>query len=207
MKTDESLWQEYRKQKPGTLAYDRAIEAIWDRYRSLIRKKARAYFLVGGDPEDLVQEGVIGLYKAITSYDPSKGAFSSFASLCIERQIRTAVKMSIREKHQPLNQAVSYLQVITDEEGGETQLIEMIPDKKVLSPEQTVVGEAGKLDLWETLKKKLSPLEYKVMELYLSGLGYLEIAKKLDITPQSADNALQRVRHKTSLLLNESESQ
>ena len=178
MKTDEALWRRIHEEKPGSSAYNKALEELWDRYRNLIRKKSRAYFLVGGDPEDLIQEGMIGLYKAIMDYDSSKGAFSGFASLCIERQIRTAVKMSVREKHQPLNQAVSYLQIITDEEGGETPMIEMIPDQNALSPEQLVVGEALRMNHLEALKKRLSPMESRFFDYYLSGKGYRESRKK-----------------------------
>ena len=206
MKTDEALWRKIHEEKPGSAAYNQALEELWDRYRNLIRKKARTYFLVGGDSEDLIQEGMIGLYKAIMDYDATKGFFGSFASMCIERQIRTAVKMSIREKHQPLNQALSYLQIITDEEGGETQLIEMIPDQRVLSPEQTVVGEAERINLLETLKKKLSPMESRFLDLYLSGKGYQEIAKEMDISVKSADNALQRIRRKASVLISNGNS-
>ena len=195
------LWRKIHEEKPGSAAYNRALEELWDRYRGLIRKKTRAYFLVGGDPEDLIQEGMIGLYKAIMDYDPSKGVFGSFASLCIERQIRTAVKMSVREKHQPLNQAVSYFQIVTDEEGGETQMIEMIPDQKALSPEQMVVAESERIDLLKELKDRLSPMESRFFELYLAGKGYQEIAKEMNISAKSADNALQRIRRKTALLV------
>lgn len=195
------LWRKIHEEKPGSAAYNRALEELWDRYRGLIRKKTRAYFLVGGDPEDLIQEGMIGLYKAIMDYDPSKGVFGSFASLCIERQIRTAVKMSVREKHQPLNQAVSYFQIVTDEEGGETQMIEMIPDQKALSPEQMVVAESERIDLLKELKDRLSPMESRFFELYLAGKGYQEIATEMNISAKSADNALQRIRRKTALLV------
>lgn len=205
MKSDELLSKIIHESSPASPEHRKALEELIDRYRNLVRKRARAYFLIGGDPEDLIQEGMIGLYKGIMDFDESKGAFGSFISLCVERQILSAVKMASREKHQPLNQAVSYLQTQTDEDGNETQLLESIADPSMLSPEQTIVGQAGGMDIMDALKKRLSAMEFKVLELYLSGMGYQQIAVKLNITPKAADNALQRIRRKTIRLLEEME--
>lgn len=205
MRSDEYLQELIRQSHPDQEVYRQALEELIERYKNLVRKKARAYFLIGGDPEDLIQEGMIGLYKGILDYNESKGSFSSFLSLCIERQILTAVRSAAREKHMPLNQAVSYLQTQVDEDGNETQLLEMIADPGSLSPEQEIVGQEGRQDLLLQLQKALSPMEYRVLSLYLSGLSYRQIAKSLEISPKSADNALQRIRQKTTRIIREME--
>lgn len=203
--SDEELIEAIRHNEAHSSTYTQALSVLMERYKDPVRLHARAYFLVGGDPEDLVQEGMIGLYKAIIGFHPEKGSFSSFASLCIERQIQSAVRMSRRDKQTILNQAKSYYEVITDEEGGESQLLETIPDPLSLSPEQMVVGQFQSRAIQEKVHQELSPLEKKVLDLYLKGISYREIASSLDISPKSADNALQRIRRKITLILEQEE--
>ncbi|MBO6159597.1 MAG: sigma-70 family RNA polymerase sigma factor [Firmicutes bacterium] len=199
--SDEELIGYIRQEEADSASYTKALSLLMDRYKDRVRLHARAYYLVGGDPEDLVQEGMIGLYKAIIGFQPGKGSFSSFASLCIERQIQSAVRMSRRDKQSFLNQAKSYFELITDEEGGQSQLLETIPDPDTLSPEQMVVSQFQSRAILERTRQELSPLEKKVLDLYLKGISYREIASTLEIPPKSADNAIQRIRRKITKVL------
>lgn len=172
-------------------------EALIIRYKPMVRQKARGYFLPGADLEDLLQEGMIGLYKAIRDYRQDLGvSFEYFAELCIVRQIQSAVKSSLREHHRALNDALSYDQTVSLEDGDVMDRAELIEDQANPNPEDILMQkEEGDL-LFASLEKELSPMEKKVLEAYRKDLDYQEAAKTLGISPKAADNALQRVRRK-----------
>ncbi len=167
------------------------------RYRALIRCKARLYYFAGADRDDVIQEGLIGLFKAIRDYDPAREAgFHSFAELCITRQIITAVKAATRRKHAPLNGYVSLSGPVCPDEEGERLLSDIIAAREVCDPAQIVLGA------WETdfirdgVVESLSGFELDVLRLYTSGKSYIEIAEKLGRHTKAVDNALQRVKRK-----------
>jgi len=167
------------------------------RYRGMIRCKARSYYLVGADRDDIIQEGMIGLYKAIRDYDASRlASFHSFAELCVTRQIITAVKSATRRKHSPLNGYVSLSRSTSMEENGERLLSDILAAKGVCDPAEIVVAA------WETnfirmgVTDALSPFEAKVLSLYSNGRSYQEIADSLGRHTKAVDNALQRVKRK-----------
>ncbi|HET6351390.1 MAG TPA: RNA polymerase sporulation sigma factor SigH [Coriobacteriia bacterium] len=167
------------------------------RYRSLIRCKARSYYLVGADRDDIIQEGMIGLYKAIRDYDPTRQAsFHSFAELCVTRQIITAVKSSTRRKHAPLNGYVSLSRSATTDEDGERLLSDILAAREVCDPAEIVIG-AWETDFIRTnVVDALSPFETGVLRLYTAGRSYQEIADRLGRHTKAVDNALQRVKRK-----------
>ncbi len=167
------------------------------KYRGLIRYKARTYYLVGADRDDIIQEGMIGLYKAMRDYDPMRQAsFHSFADLCVTRQIITAVKSATRRKHSPLNGYVSLSRSTSMEEDGERLLSDILAAKGVCDPAEIVVAA------WETdfirsgVTEALSSFEAKVLALYTNGRSYQEIADELGRHTKAVDNALQRVKRK-----------
>lgn len=163
------------------------MDLLLNRYKSLVRAQSRMRFLIGGDEEDLIQEGMIGLYKAVRDYDESRGAsFKTFATLCISRQMAKAVETSGREKNRPLNSSVA----LTDEE-WESQMKD-----EINSPEAIVLNQESENELLTKIKKSLSPMEQRVLDLYLTGADYREIAEKIHKTPKSIDNTLQRIRRK-----------
>ncbi len=167
---------------------------ILEKYKPLVRKKANAMYLIGGETDDLIQEGMIGLFKAIRDYEPTHDAsFFRFAELCINRQIYSAVQMSNRKKHLPLN---SYVSISTGdrEEGG--ALEEILADYHAESPEQIIIGEESQQALYKELKDILSPMEQEVFAHYIEGLNYTQIAEKMGKSPKSIDNALSRIRQK-----------
>ncbi len=188
-----------------------ATEFIMDKYKDLVRNKARSMFLIGGDSEDLIQEGMIGLFKAIRDYNPDKdAAFSTFAVLCVSRQMYTAVQSYARRKHTPLNTAISLDREITgDGNGGnpagreEQTLISMIQDAQVLDPESELIDRENVRHLLDSVDRILSPLEKQVFELTIAGIGYNEIAQILGKESRSVDNAQQRMRRKLRDLLKE----
>ncbi len=167
------------------------------KYRGLIRCKARSYYLVGADRDDIIQEGMIGLYKAIRDYDPTRQAsFHSFAELCVTRQIITAVKSATRRKHSPLNGYVSLSRSTSMEEDGERLLSDILAAKEVCDPAEIVVS-AWETDFIRTgVAEALSPFEAQVLTLYSNGRSYQEIADALDRHTKAVDNALQRVKRK-----------
>ena len=178
-----------------------ADEVLYDRYKNLVRMKAHPYFLVGADREDLIQEGMIGFYKATRDYDASHGAsFHSFAELCITRQIITAIKSATRKKHMPLNTYVSIYKKI-DEHEDERSIFEKMPQMQTESPEDEFISKESLSTLWERLNDELSPLERTVLNLFLEGKSYTEIAGVLSRTPKSIDNALQRIKKKVEKLI------
>jgi RNA polymerase sporulation-specific sigma factor len=167
------------------------------RYRGLIRSKARSYFLVGADRDDVIQEGMVGLFKAIRDYDPTRQAsFHSFAELCVTRQIITAVKSATRRKHSPLNGYVSLSRSTSLEEDGERLLSDILAAKEICDPAEIVISA------WETrfirtgMADALSPFESQVLKLYTNGSSYQDIADSLGRHTKAVDNALQRVKRK-----------
>ena len=180
----------------------RALEYLLDKYKNFVRAKARYYFLAGADKEDLIQEGMIGLYKAIRDFQEDKQAsFRAFAELCITRQVITAVKSATRQKHKPLNGYVSLNRPIFDEESDRT-LIDFIKSSKVLNPEEIVISKEDVEAIEKNLISTLSSLEKQVLNLYLSGKSYQAIAPVLNRPVKSIDNALQRVKAKLEKHLN-----
>lgn len=173
-----------------------AMDQIIARYRGFVRLKASAYFLAGGDSEDLIQEGLIGLFKAVRDYRPEREAsFRSFAELCVTRQIITAIKTAARNKHTPLNTYVSFSNTRAGSE-QETTLADVLPDDPVTDPVNQAISTEELQSLVECLGKVLSPLESQVLAMYLEGRSYEEVAERLDCNPKSVDNALQRVKRK-----------
>lgn len=178
---------------------DGAVDFLMEKYKDLVRKKVRSLFLMGGDKDDLIQEGMIGLYKAVRSYDDGKDtSFYTFADLCISRQIYSAIKASNRKKNIPLNYYVS-IYAPADGEGREEDrelLLDVKLNRTVANPEEILIDRESANDIEMKLTQKLSMLEKQVLQLYLSGMEYTEIASVLDRTPKSIDNALQRIRTK-----------
>ncbi|MGI6663255.1 MAG: RNA polymerase sporulation sigma factor SigH [Bacillota bacterium] len=173
-----------------------AQEYLINKFRSFVRAKARSYFLIGADREDIIQEGMIGLYKAIRDFRSDKlASFKAFAELCITRQIITAIKTATRQKHIPLNSYVSLNRPIYDEDSDRT-LLDIMPGTQVLDPEELVINteEIGSMET--KITEILSDLEWQVLNSYLDGKSYLEIAQDLDRHVKSIDNALQRVKRK-----------
>ena len=163
---------------------------LMEKYKGLVRKKARAMFLIGGDTDDLIQEGMIGLFKAVRDYRPGhEASFQSFANMCIDRQMYSAIKSSNRQKHQPLNTYIS-LSSSETEENLRGSCVEHG------NPESILIDRENVKALEKEMEKKLSALENKVLELYLDGNGYREIAEILGKSPKSIDNALHRIRRK-----------
>lgn len=180
-----------------------ACSELCRRYRGMIRCKARSYYLVGADRDDIIQEGLIGLYKAIRDYDPSRQAsFHSFAELCVTRQIITAVKSATRHKHSPLNGYVSLSRSTSMEEDGERLLADILAAKGVCDPAEIVVA-AWETDFIRTgVADALSPFEAHVLDLYSNGRSYQEIADALGRHTKAVDNALQRVKRKMEAQIN-----
>ncbi|NQD65874.1 RNA polymerase sporulation sigma factor SigH [Bacillus haikouensis] len=173
-----------------------ALDFLIKKYRNFVRAKARSYFLIGADKEDIVQEGMIGLYKAIRDYKEDKlTSFKAFAELCITRQIITAIKTATRQKHIPLNSYVSLDKPIYDDESDRT-LLDVISGTKVMDPEELIINREEFDNMEDKMAQLLSDLERKVLALYLDGQSYQEISEELNRHVKSIDNALQRVKRK-----------
>ncbi|WP_279326707.1 RNA polymerase sporulation sigma factor SigH [Bacillus kexueae] len=173
-----------------------ALDFLITKYQNFVRAKARSYFLIGADREDIVQEGMIGLYKAIRDFKEDKlTSFKAFAELCITRQIITAIKTATRQKHIPLNSYVSLDKPIYDEESDRT-LMDVITGAKVMDPEELIINQEEFDDIEVKMGELLSDLERKVLVLYLDGRSYQEISEELNRHVKSIDNALQRVKRK-----------
>jgi RNA polymerase sporulation-specific sigma factor len=173
-----------------------ALDYLINKYRNFVRAKARSYFLIGADREDIIQEGMIGLYKAIRDFKEDKlSSFKAFAELCITRQIITAIKTATRQKHIPLNSYVSLDKPIYDEESDRT-LMDVITGAKILDPEELIINQEEFDDIEVKMAELLSDLERKVLVLYLDGQSYQEISEELNRHVKSIDNALQRVKRK-----------
>ncbi|MBX5475638.1 MAG: RNA polymerase sporulation sigma factor SigH [Clostridia bacterium] len=173
-----------------------ALEYLITKYKNFVRAKARSYFLIGADREDIIQEGMIGLYKAIRDFRSDKlSSFRAFAELCITRQIITAIKTATRQKHIPLNSYVSLNKPIYDEDSDRT-LLDVISGAKVSDPEDLVISREEFGDIEQKMGEILSDLEWRVLMAYLDGKSYQEIADSLERHVKSIDNALQRVKRK-----------
>ena len=161
---------------------------LMEKYKGLVRQKARAMFLIGGDTDDLIQEGMIGLFKAVRDFQPGREAtFATFARMCIDRQIYSAIQNSNRQKHLPLN---SYVSLNQEDESSP------IWELSVENTEEIIIDQETTRDLQQKISDYLSPMENKVLDLYLKGEGYVEIGRILGKSPKSIDNALQRIRAK-----------
>ena len=180
-----------------------AQEFLIDKYKNFVRAKARSYFLIGADKEDIIQEGMIGLYKAIRDFRADKlSSFRAFAELCITRQIITAIKTATRQKHIPLNSYVSLNKPIYEEESDRT-LLDVITEGRSADPEELLIGRESYVSIESRIDEALSPLERRVLAAYLDGKSYQEIAQMLGRHVKSIDNALQRVKHKLEKLMEE----
>lgn len=194
--TDEHLIEELREGDTNITDY------IMDKYKSLVRKKARALFLLGGENDDLIQEGMIGLFKAVRNFDPEQGAsFHSFAELCIVRQMYSAIEASKRKKHLPLNSYVSLYEETESEESGRPPLMDVLQSDIENDPEAIFFGKEYTNAFERELKKELSPLENKVLYLHLMGTNYRAIATIIGKSNKTVDNALQRIKTKAEKIL------
>ena len=186
--SDEQLIGQLRSGDSGVMDY------ILDKYKPLVRKKANAVFLIGGETDDLIQEGMIGLFKAVRDYDGGKEAsFFSFAELCITRQLYKAVEASNRKKHAPLNTYISFYSE-TGEEGH--SLAETLTTGGMGDPEQMIIDQENLKQFWDGLREHLSPMEQQVLDEYLQGNNYQQIAEHMNNPPKTIDNALQRIKTK-----------
>lgn len=173
-----------------------AEETILHRYKNYVKSKARTYYLIGAENDDVVQEGMIGLYKAIRDFNPDKNiTFKTFADVCITRQILTAIRTANRNKHNPLNASVSMNAPVFDEDSG-TTFMNVIHQGSASSPEDSYIVDETLKEIKSEISKKLSGFENQVLELYLDGLSYVEISEKMDKSLKSIDNALQRIKKK-----------
>ncbi len=193
----------------------RAVETLMSRYKGMVRTRARSMFILGGDSEDLIQEGMIGLFKALRDYDCGRDAsFATFAALCVSRQLYTAVQASGRKKHMPLNTAVSlnaHWQNGRETDGGSGSELEESVSEELgsqissgygINPEKVLIDRENLLQLQERIEEELSPFEKEVLDLHLTGINYIEIAHILNRDEKSTDNALQRIRTKVRSLVN-----
>ena len=186
---------------------NQALDYLINKYRPFVRAKTRTYFLIGADSEDIVQEGMIGLYKAIRDFRNDKlSSFRAFAELCVTRQIITAIKTATRQKHIPLNSYISINKPIYDEESDRT-LLDVLPGGQVSDPEELVISQEEYIDIEAKMEDILSDLEWKVLMSYLDGKSYQEIAVDLNRHVKSIDNALQRVKRKLEKYMEASEDE
>ena len=193
--TDEELIDSLREGEAPIMDY------ICNKYKNLVRREAKSMFILGADTEDLIQEGMIGLFKAVRDYDSGRDAsFFTFAQLCISRQMYTAVQASKRKKHLPLNTYVSYDMPAGGDEDSDMRLVDILQSQTELNPEKLLIDKEHNWDLKSRLKEVLSTFEQQVLTYYLEGMDYTAIAKKMQKPPKSVDNALQRIRSKAARL-------
>ncbi len=191
--SDETLIDIYRK------GDEAAIEVLFERYKDIVRKKAKAMYLAGGDSDDLIQEGMIGLYKAVRDYDDTKeAAFKTFASMCINRQLINAVAVSNRKKNIPLNTYVSFDMPAYPDEDNETRLVDILKPESEQNPEKLFIDMEYSDSFKKKLFDRLSSFEKQVLQLYMEDNDYRQIAMLLGKTPKSIDNAIQRIRAKAN---------
>ena len=191
--SDETLIDIYRK------GDEAAIEVLFERYKDIVRKKAKAMYLAGGDSDDLIQEGKIGLYKAVRDYDDTKeAAFKTFASMCINRQLNNAVAVSNRKKNIPLNTYVSFDMPAYPDEDNETRLVDILKPESEQNPEKLFIDREYSDSFKKKLFDRLSSFEKQVLQLYMEDNDYRQIAMLLGKTPKSIDNAIQRIRAKAN---------
>ena len=195
--TDEELIAEFRKGK------SEIAEFLLKKYKYLVRQEVEERYLIGGEKDDLIQEGMIGLHKAVEKYDEKQGAsFKTFAGICVCAQLDSAVKASLRQKHIPLNTYVSiYEDGVAEDEKEQTPLVETIRAQKDNNPEELFLDKEYLQNIGGKVEDRLSSLEKKVLYLHLLGTDYRTIAKLLDKSPKSIDNALQRIKQKMSMIL------
>lgn len=178
-----------------------ATDCLLEKYKPLVRKKARTLYLIGGENDDLIQEGMIALYKAIRTYDESyKNSFASYATLCIEHELYNVIKGANRQKNIPLNTYVSlYSPLNTSEDTNSREILaDTLQPAELTNPEDIIIDQENVTDIESTIKKRLSKLEQQVVTLYIDGNNYQQIATALGKTPKSIDNALQRIKKKLS---------
>lgn len=191
--SDETLIDIYRK------GDEAAIEVLFERYKDIVRKKAKAMYLAGGDSDDLIQEGMIGLYKAVRDYDDTKeAAFKTFASMCINRQLINAVTVSNRKKNMPLNTYVSFDMPAYPDEDNETRLVDILKPESEQNTEKLFIDREYSDSFKKKLFDRLSSFEKHVLQLYMEDNDYRQIAMLLGKTPKSIDNAIQRIRAKAN---------
>lgn len=189
--SDEVLIELYRKNQIE------AIDVLVKRYKGFVRKKIRSNFFVGADKEDLIQEGMIGLFKAINDYNPEmKASFRSFATLCITRQISTAFRTATRQKHMPLNTSISLNLPVIGQEDDMLTLMDVLKDDEHSNPEAMMINKESLERLKKDMKEALSAFEWQVLVLHARGRTYHEIAEMMNKAPKSIDNALQRIKKK-----------
>lgn len=193
-KTDEALIDMLRSGDAEIADY------LMEKYKPLVRKKTNAMYLIGGETEDLIQEGMIGLFKAMRDFDPQKEvSFFAFAELCINRQLYSALEASNRKKHIPLNTYISF----SNQEDADGMNLEQMLTDETASPEQMMIENESKEEFFQRLQERLSPMEKKVLYLYLEGHTYTQIAEIMEKAPKSIDNSLQRIRAKIISLKDE----
>lgn len=199
--SDEQIIQMIKDGNQGAMDY------LMDKYKDVVRKKAKALFLIGGEKEDLIQEGMIGLYKAIRDFQSDRdNSFYSFADLCISRQIYSAINASQRKKNLPLNTYISLYAPVSShsEENDENQtLVDTMLHVREQNPEFLLIDRENTSLIEDKLYEKLSPLEKQVLKLYMEDMKYVMIAKRLNKEPKSIDNALQRIKTKLAQVLKE----
>lgn len=170
-----------------------SIDFLMNKYKGMVKRKARTMFLVGGDTDDLIQEGMIGLYKAVRDYDEKRDTlFCTFANMCVDRQIYNVINASNRKKHVPLNTYVPFYNSGTDEE---------LSGNSISNPEELYIDKENVMYIQKLLEKSLSTFEYEVVKRYIDGEGYQEIAEKMNKKPKAIDNALQRIKLKVNKIL------
>ena len=177
-----------------------------EKYKNLVKHKAKSMYILGADREDLIQEGMIGLFKALRDYDSGRDAsFATFADLCVSRQMYTAVQASRRKKHAPLNTYIPLYGGERREDGGENELINSLVSRMEQNPEEMLIDRENAEHLLTQIEKELSPFEKQVLDLYLTGMSYSQIAKVLGRDEKSTDNALSRIKSKVRRLLSREE--
>lgn len=197
--SDEELLEAIKKDDT------QALDFLICKYKDLVNSKVNKYFIIGAEKEDIIQEGLIGLYKAIKDYKPDKqNSFKSFANLCIERQLITAIKSSNRRKHMPLNSYLSLNMTAYENEDGnnETQVMDVLETNIIEDPLDTITKKEYMSNVENVIDNSLSEFEKKVLNRYIQGESYVKIAEKLDAPVKSVDNAIQRIRKKTAKSLN-----
>ena len=176
-----------------------ALEYLINKYRNLVNLKVNRYFIIGAEREDILQEGLVGLFKAIKNFNTAKqNSFKTFASLCIERQLITAIKTSNRQKHMPLNSYLSLNQVAYEGEDNDTELIDTFDSKTIEDPLETITKREYYARVESTIDKMLSDFEKRVLNRYIKGESYVQIAERLNAPVKSVDNAIQRIRKKAT---------
>ena len=190
--TDEQIISQIKQGDQNALSY------LLEKYRELVNVKVGKYFMIGAEREDVIQEGMIGLFKAIKDFNPEKqNAFKSFANICIERQLITAIKTSNRQKHMPLNSYLSLnISAYENNDESSVELIDTFDNKTVEDPLETIMKEEYYNEVQQAVNKSLSKFEKQVLDRFIKGDSYITIAKKLDSPVKSVDNAIQRIRKK-----------